>query len=62
MERWDITAKIIMRIISLILSLGMIGMGVYGLALTGGDGYWWGAFIVGIIWLIYDIIAIKRDK
>ena len=54
-----------MRTISVILSLGMIGMGVYGLAISGdstNQGYWLGALIVGVIWLIVDIIKIKSKK
>lgn len=54
-----------MRPISLVLSLIIIGIGVYGLTLVGnstGQGYWLGALIVGIIWFFADIIAIKRHK
>lgn len=43
----------------------MIGIGIYGLTLSGDStdqGYWLGALIVGVIWLIIDIIAIKRHK
>jgi len=62
MGRWDITADRSMKAISVILSLGMIGIGVYGLANSGGDAYWYGAIGLGAIWLIVDIIAIKRNK
>lgn len=54
-----------MRKISLILSLAMIGLGIYGLVLSNdstGQGYWLGALIVGVIWFIVDIIAIRRNK
>lgn len=51
-----------MRVISLILSLGMIGVGIYGLAISADQGYWLGALIVGVIWLIVDIIKIKSKK
>ena len=51
-----------MKAISIILSLGMIGVGIYGLATTEGDAYWYGAIGLGVIWLILDIIAINRNK
>lgn len=54
-----------MKKISVILSLAMIAIGIYGLVLSGSStdqGYWMGALIVGVIWLIVDVIAIKRNK
>lgn len=54
-----------MRAISLILSLVMIGTGIYGLTISGSStdqGYWIGALIVGIIWLLADIVAIKKHQ
>ncbi len=54
-----------MRAISVILSIGMICIGIYGMAIavdSTGTGYYLGALIVGIIWLIADIIAIKKQK
>jgi hypothetical protein len=49
------------RIISIICSLVMLGLGVYGLAMFG-DPYWIGALVVGGIWLFADIVRIKRDN
>jgi len=40
----------------------MILTGVIGLILSGGDGYFLGALIVGGIWLVIDIICIKRHQ
>lgn len=54
-----------MRAISLILSLVMIGIGIYGLTMAGSStdqGYWIGALVVGIIWFLADIVAIKKHK
>lgn len=52
----------IMKIISTILSLAMIGMGIYGLAISGGETTWWITLVVGVIWLLADIIAIKKNQ
>lgn len=52
----------IMDIISTLLSIAMILTGVIGLILFGGDGYFLGALIVGGIWLVIDIICIKRHQ
>lgn len=52
----------IMDIISTLLSIAMILTGVIGLILSGGDGYFLGALIVGGIWLVFDIICIKRHQ
>ncbi len=51
-----------MKIISTILSIAMIGMGIYGLAISGGETSWWITLIIGVIWLIADIIAIKKSQ
>lgn len=54
-----------MKIINLILSLIMIGFGIYGLIFAGNStdqGYWLGALIIGIIWFLVDIVAIKKHK
>ncbi len=40
----------------------MIGMGIYGLVISSGDAYWYGAIVLGAIWLIVDIIKINRNK
>lgn len=43
----------------------MIGMGIYGLAIANdstNQGYWLGALIVGVIWLIVNIIRIRHNK
>lgn len=52
----------IMKIISTFLSLAMIGMGIYGLAISGGETTWWITLVVGVIWLLADIIAIKKNQ
>lgn len=52
-----------MRKIGIILSLVMIGIGIVGLSISEGSsesGYWLGALIVGILWLVSDIIVIKK--
>lgn len=52
----------LLSIINLILSLVIMGYGVYGIILTDSqDGYWWGALIVGAIWFIWDIVKMKRN-
>lgn len=51
-----------MKIISTILSLAMIGMGIYGLAISGGETTWWITLVVGVIWLLADIFAIKKNQ
>ena len=51
-----------MKIISTILSIAMIGMGIYGLAISGGETTWWITLVVGVIWLLADIIAIKKNN
>lgn len=54
-----------MRVISLLLSLIIMGFGIYGLTLAGDStdqGYWLGALIIGFIWFLADIIAIKKHK
>ena len=50
----------IMRIISTIISLCMIGTGIAGLALTKGETYWWIVLATGIFWLIIDITTKKN--
>lgn len=65
MGRWDKCPKESMRYISLVLSLVMIGYGIYFLAVASdstGMGYGIGALIVGAIWLVADIIAIKKHN
>lgn len=49
----------IMDIINTILSVAVIVIGIIGLVVSQGDGYFWAALIVGVIWLIIDIIKIK---
>lgn len=54
-----------MRVISLIISLVIMGIGIYGLYLSGNStdkGYWIGALVVGIIWFLADLVAIKKHK
>lgn len=52
----------IMDIISTLLSIAMIIIGIVGLIISGGDGYFLGALIIGGIWLGIDIICIKRHQ
>ena len=51
-----------MDIISTLLSIAMIIIGIIGLIISGGGGYFLGALIVGGIWLVIDIICIKRHE
>lgn len=48
-----------MDIINTILSVAVIVIGITGLVVSQGDGYFWAALIFGVIWLIIDIIKIK---
>lgn len=53
------------RKFGIVLAIAMIGMGIVGLSISGDStesGYWLGALIVGIIWLVSDIIVIKKNK
>ena len=52
----------IMDIISTLLSVAMIIIGIVGLIVSEGDGYFLGALIVGAIWLGIDIIFINRHQ
>ena len=52
----------IMDIISTLLSVVMIIIGLVGLIISGGDGYYWGALIIGAIWLGLDILCIRRHQ
>ena len=52
----------IMDIISTLLSIAMIITGIIGLIISGGDGYFLGALIVGGIWLGIDIVCIRRHQ
>lgn len=52
-----------MRKFGVIFALVMIGIGIIGMAISEGStesGYWLGALIVGVLWLISDIIVIKK--
>lgn len=51
-----------MDIISTLLSVAVIITGIVGLIISGGDGYFWGALIIGTIWLGVDILCIKRHQ
>ena len=51
-----------MDIISTILSVAVIFIGIIGLIISGGDGYFLGALVVGVIWLAIDIICIKHHQ
>lgn len=51
------------RKFGVILAIAMIGMGIVGLSISGDSsesGYWLGALIVGILWLVSDIIVIRK--
>lgn len=53
------------RKFGIVLAIAMIGMGIVGMSISGDStesGYWLGALIVGIIWLVSDIIVIKKNK
>lgn len=52
----------IMDIISTILSVAMIIIGIVGLFISGGDGYYLGVLVVGGIWLVVDIFCIRRHQ
>ena len=52
----------IMDIISTLLSVAVIITGIVGLIISGGDGYFLGALIIGAIWLGIDVICIKRHQ
>lgn len=52
-----------MRKFGIILAIIMIGIGIIGLAISGGStesGYWLGALIIGVLWLVSDIIVIMK--
>lgn len=51
-----------MDIISTLLSVAVIITGIVGLIISGGDRYFWGALIIGAIWLGVDILCIKRHQ
>lgn len=53
------------RKFGIVLAIAMICMGIVGMSISGDStesGYWLGALIVGIIWLVSDIIVIKKNK
>ena len=53
------------RKFGIVLAIAIIGMGIVGMSISGDStesGYWLGALIVGIIWLVSDIIVIKKNK
>ena len=52
----------IMDIISTLLSVAMIITGIVGLIVSGEEGYFSGALIIGAIWLGIDILCIKRHQ
>ena len=52
----------IMDIISTLLSIAVIITGIIGLIISGGEGYFFGSLIIGVVWLVIDIICIKRHQ